>query len=343
MARVLNEGDESFEPAVSVIVPVRNGEATISTLLESLSKLNYPQGKLDFQVVDGNSTDKTEEIVKQYPVKLTTQSGTGLNAARNTGLRNGESEIVAFTDSDCVVPEDWVRHIVKNFMEPRVGCVGGSIKGYNGDFLSEYADNSFMPVLRIFKKREVLDSVKLLQRYPAGCNMAFRRKALEAAGGFDESIRHAFDEDELVERVCKAGYKMVLDPECLVQHKHRSSLKELLKQNFRYGRGIGFLLRKNKARDTITKWALLNLAGCLAWFFLGVALVSLVVTSGWRTFYFFPLGLTLAPLVGLCLIYTNRALKNGHRSRIVIYPFVDILRLSAFSVGEVYQLLRNGT
>jgi cellulose synthase/poly-beta-1,6-N-acetylglucosamine synthase-like glycosyltransferase len=339
----LKERDQSLEPTVSIIVPVLNGEATISTLLESLSKLKYPKDKLDFQVVDGNSTDKTGEIVKQYPVKLVAQNGTGLNAARNTGIKNSKSEIVAFTDSDCVVPEDWVQRIVKNFKETQVGCVGGSIKGYDGDFLSEYADNSFMPVLRIFKKREVLDSVKLLQRYPAGCNMAFRREALEAAGGFDESIRHAFDEDELVERVCKAGYKMSLDPDCLVLHKHRTSLKELLKQNFRYGRGIGFLLRKNRARDSITKWALLNLAGCVSWFFLGAILASFVLTSGWRNLYFFPLSLALAPLIGLIAVYSRRALKNGHLSRIVTYPFIDILRLSAFAAGEIYQLVRNGS
>jgi cellulose synthase/poly-beta-1,6-N-acetylglucosamine synthase-like glycosyltransferase len=339
----LKERDQSLEPTVSIIVPVLNGEATISTLLESLSKVKYPKDKLDFQVVDGNSRDKTGEIAKQYPVKLVTQNGTGLNAARNTGIRNSKSEIIAFTDSDCVVPEDWVQRIVRNFKETQVGCVGGSIRGYDGDFLSEYADNSFMPVLRIFKKHEVLDSVKLLQRYPAGCNMAFRREALEAAGGFDESIRHAFDEDELVERVCKTGYKMALDPDCLILHKHRTSLKELLKQNFRYGRGIGFLLRKNKAKDSITKWALLNLAGCVSWFFLGVILTSLVLTSGWTNLYVFPLGLALTPLAGLFLIYARRATKNGHISRIVTYPFIDILRLSAFSIGEIYQLIRDGS
>ena len=335
---------QGSEPTVSIIVPVRNGEKTIPALLESLMKLDYNRERLGFLVVDGNSEDKTKDIVRQYSsIKLIAQDGDGLNAGRNTGIRNSKSEIIIFTDSDCIVPVDWVRNIVKNFDDSRIGCLGGSIKGCNGDFLSDYADNSFMPVLRIFNKREVLDSVRLLQRYPAGCNMAFRRKALEDAGGFDESIRHAFDEDELVERVCRAGYKMVLDPDCLVLHKHRSSLKELWKQNFRYGRGIGFLLRKNKARDSITKWALLNLSGCVSWFFLGVILASLVLTSGWKTLYVFPLGLALAPLVGLVLIYARRALKNGHPSRIVTYPFIDILRLSAFSVGEIYQLITNGS
>ena len=57
-------------PSVTVIVPVRNGEQTIQPLLESLQKLDYNRNKIEVIVVDGNSTDNTREIVKQYPVKL---------------------------------------------------------------------------------------------------------------------------------------------------------------------------------------------------------------------------------------------------------------------------------
>ena len=61
--QMLTARDRDFEPTVSIIVPVRNGEATIATLLESLAKLNYSKEKLDFLVIDGNSTDNTGEIV----------------------------------------------------------------------------------------------------------------------------------------------------------------------------------------------------------------------------------------------------------------------------------------
>ena len=56
--------------SVTVVVPVRNGEQTIQPLLESLQKLDYDRNKVEVIVVDGNSTDKTREIVKQYPVTL---------------------------------------------------------------------------------------------------------------------------------------------------------------------------------------------------------------------------------------------------------------------------------
>jgi len=78
--------------------------------------------------------------------------------------------------------------------------------------------------------------------------MAFRRKAAEEVGCFDESIQYGFDEVEFTERVCRAGYKMVLDPNVFVWHKHRSTLKEFLKQNFRYGRGSGLLLKRKRMK-----------------------------------------------------------------------------------------------
>ncbi|MDI6690839.1 MAG: glycosyltransferase, partial [Candidatus Bathyarchaeota archaeon] len=147
-------------PKVSVIVPVKNGAAYIKELLDSLMQVDYNKDKLEIIVVDGNSTDNTREIVSQYPVKLLLEERPGLNAARNTGVKNSNGEIVAFTDADCIIPKNWVSKIVDNFRDFQVGCVGGNVLGYYDSFLSHYSDESFIPVMRIFRKKEVLNSVK---------------------------------------------------------------------------------------------------------------------------------------------------------------------------------------
>jgi cellulose synthase/poly-beta-1,6-N-acetylglucosamine synthase-like glycosyltransferase len=332
--------NNEFQPTVSIVIPVRNGEATIGALLESLQKLDYDQNKVEVIVVDGKSTDKTREIVAKYPVKLCIEDGEGLNAARNTGIKNSGGELIAFTDSDCIVPSNWIRKMVENFRDPQVWCVGGNIRGCEDDFLSRYADNTLMPVMRSFKKRQVLSMIKLFFNYPAGCNMAFRRKAIEEAGYFDEGLRYGADDLELVERVCKAGHKIVLDPNVLVLHKHRSTLKGLLKQTFNYGRGGVLLLKRKKTRDVFSTWHLLSLLGFAAGLSLIATLIFFAITTCFQIFSLILLGIVLTPLLALMGVYASRARKNRVHESIIAYPFLDFLRVLAFCAGEVYQLFK---
>jgi glycosyltransferase involved in cell wall biosynthesis len=194
--------ENGLEPNVSVVVPVLNGEATIQPLIESLLEMQYPRAKIEIVIVDGISTDRTRNITAKYPVKLLTEKRKGPNAPRNTGIKHASGEIIAFTDSDCIVPEDWIKKTVRNFRDPRIGCVGGDVKGFNDNFLSRYAGDSIFPVIRTCKKRKELDSIGPLAGCPVGCNMSFRRDALAHVSGFDEDIHYSFEEDELIERVC---------------------------------------------------------------------------------------------------------------------------------------------
>ncbi len=328
------------QPTISVIVPVRNGELTLEPLLKSLMSLDYDKKEVEVVVVDGNSTDGTREIAGRYPVKLVNEEGDGLNAARNTGIKNSKGEIIAFTDCDCVVPRDWTRKIVENFKDSQVSCVGGSAKGYNGDFISQYADNSIVPLMPFFKKREELGTIKLFLRHPAGCNMAFRRKAFDEVGCFDEDIHYGFDDLELVERVCRAGYKMVLDPNVLVWHKHRSTFKEFLKENFSYGRGSSLLLKKRGVDDVASTWSLLSLAGFIAWLLIVTLTTFLTLTAASLFFPLLLFGFTLMPLLILMVIYGYRALENRRYERILFYPFIDFLRGLSFCCGQLYQFFK---
>jgi cellulose synthase/poly-beta-1,6-N-acetylglucosamine synthase-like glycosyltransferase len=325
-------------PSVTIVVPVRNGEQTIQPLLESLQKLDYDRNKVEVIVVDGNSTDKTRDIVKKYPVKLVIENRKGLNLARNEGIKCSNGEIVAFTDSDCIVPPDWITKIVENFKDPKVSCVGGSAKALDNDFVSQYADNSIVRLMPFFRKREELEKVKPFFRHPAGCNMAFRRKVAEEVGYFDENIQFGFDEVEFADRVCRAGYKMVLDPEVSVWHKHRSTLGQFLKQNFQYGKGSGLVLKKNKLRDAVSRWSFLGLAGFLTWLVIVSTLLYRNIASNSTSFPWLLFGFTGLPLLIVASIYAYRALQNKKFARIITYPLIDIFRTLSFCCGQIYQL-----
>ena len=332
--------DYKKSPSVTVIVPVRNGEQTIQPLLESLQKLDYDRNKVEVIVVDGNSTDKTREIVKEYPVNLVVEKRNGLNIARNTGIKCSNGEIVAFTDSDCMVSQNWITKIVENFKDPKVGCVGGSTKALDNDFVSQYADNSIVRLMPFFRKREELEKVKPFFRHPAGCNMAFRRKVAEEVGYFDENIQYGFDEVEFADRVCMAGYKMVLDPEVSVWHKHRATLGDFMKQNFQYGKGSGLVLKRNRLKDAVSRWAFLGLMGFISWLLIVGSLSFLTISSSSSIFQWLLFGFTGLPLIILASVYVYRAVQNKQFARIVTYPFIDLFRTLSFCCGQVYQLFK---
>jgi len=336
------EKDNKTQPKVSVVIPVKNGATHIKELLDSLMQVDYGKDKLEILVVDGNSTDGTREIVAQYPVKLLTEERPGLNAARNTGLKHSTGEIIAFTDYDCVVPKDWMNKIVENFQNTKVGCVGGNVFGYHNNFLSKYADKSVAPVMRIFTKKENLNLVKPPWHYPAGCNMAFKREAIEKVGMFNEKIRYGFDEDELVERVCEAGYTMVLDPELVIKHKHRPTLASLFKQTFNYGRGMGHVLKIKGLKSLFSKWALYCVLGFLFWVLMIFSLLVLSIFAFSIVYKGLLLFLVVFPLVGLVFYYIYKSIMNKkvEPESIIVYPFLDIARVFIYVFGIIYQILR---
>ncbi|MEM3616451.1 MAG: glycosyltransferase [Candidatus Bathyarchaeia archaeon] len=334
--------ESKYYPKISVIVPVKNGAVHIRELLDSLMQIDYEKNRLEIIVVDGNSTDNTREIVLQYPVKLVLEERPGLNAARNTGIENSTGEILAFTDADCIIPKNWLNKLVNNLRDLHVGCVGGNVLGYYDNFLSKYSDESVIPVMRIFGKREVLDSIKPLQKYPAGCNMGLKRDILNKVGLFDEGIRYGFDEVELVERICKGGYKMVLDPEAFVMHKHRPTLRELLKQNFNYGRGLGLMLKKFGTKSVFSKWFLLCILGFFTWSLTMLALIIHILLTGYLASQIILLATLTFPLFGLMIFYGYQTIKRKDKKyrRIIFYPIIDIARTLTFIFGGIYQLLK---
>jgi GT2 family glycosyltransferase len=335
-----DQREKGLEPSVSIVVPVLNGGATIQPLLESLLDIHYPKAKIEIVIVDGMSTDGTKNIVAEYPVRFLVEKRKGPNAARNTGIKHAFGEIIAFTDSDCIVPKDWIKKIVSDFRDPRIGCVGGDVKGFNDDFFSRYAGDSMFPAIRTCKKRKELDSTGPLAGCPVGCNMSFRREVLARVGGFDEKIQYSFEEDELIERVCKAGYRIVLDPQVLVWHKHRATAKDLLKQAFKYGKGTGRLLKRPKNQNLVQRWFFINLCVTVQAIFVLGLVAFLVRSAAWQTLMTLSLTMLLFPSFVLMTVYAFRARLSRRYRNSVAYPFVDFLRMLAFLSGEICGLVR---
>jgi CTP:molybdopterin cytidylyltransferase MocA len=124
---------KQFEPkTVTVVLPVRNGEAWIAAKLESILALDYPPAQLRVLVVSDGSTDATEEIVREYAgrdsrIQLERIAASGKAAALNAALEQARGEIVFFTDVRQPLDQACLRNLVACFADPAVGVASGEL------------------------------------------------------------------------------------------------------------------------------------------------------------------------------------------------------------------------
>jgi hypothetical protein len=131
---------------------------------------------------------------------------------------------------------------------------------------------------------------------------------------------------------------MVLDPEVSVWHKHRSTLGELLKQNFHYGKGSGLVFKKNKLKDSVSRWTFFALIGFIIWLTIVGSITYLYFTSFSGSLLWILFGFTGLPLIILASVYAYRAIHNKKFLRVLTYPFIDLVRTLSFCTGQIYQI-----
>lgn len=134
-ARVVND----HEPFVSVVLPAFNEEVVISRCLDSLLAQNYPKEKLEIVVGSDCSSDRTNDILRDYASRFpqvralcfTDRRGKIPTLADATKQSNGE--ILVFVDADVTVSRDFVKSHARNYADPEVGAVSGELRIVSGD------------------------------------------------------------------------------------------------------------------------------------------------------------------------------------------------------------------
>lgn len=120
---------EDITPAISLIITAYNEEARIHKKLDNTLSLDYPSQNLEIIVVSDGSTDRTEEIVRTYADRgvklLAIPERHGKHYGQGRGIRMAQNEIVILTDATTFLKEDALKKIVRNFADPKIGCVSG--------------------------------------------------------------------------------------------------------------------------------------------------------------------------------------------------------------------------
>ncbi len=227
-------------PRVSVVVCSHNGGATLEECLRSLFALDYPD--YEVIVVDDGSTDDTREILARFPgVMAIHQPHQGLSVARIAGLRCATGSVIAYTDSDCVADGNWLIHLIHQLNRSGAAAVGGpNLTPEDGWLAACVAAAPGQPT-------HVLISDQVAEHIP-GCNMAFRREALEAINGFDPQFRKAGDDVDICWRLQHEGLLITFAPGAFVWHHRRQNPRSYLRQQAGYGEAEALLHTKHPDR-----------------------------------------------------------------------------------------------
>ena len=233
-------------PSASVVVCTRNRTSDLKNCLLTLLPL-VEQGHEVLIVDNCPDDDLTKRLVSKYPaVRYVLEPIPGLDTARNRGLRTAHGEIVAFTDDDAIVDDEWLSALLKNFQDPTVAVVTGITMPLELESEAQYwfeITNSFKRgFLRQRFEASTMDVIAAGQ-VGAGVNMAVRRSALGEIGYFDEALDAGTPtlsggDQEFFYRTLAAGYRIIYEPAALVWHRHRRTWEELRYTLYGYGVGV---------------------------------------------------------------------------------------------------------
>jgi GT2 family glycosyltransferase len=224
-------------PRVSVVVATYNAERTLDDCLGSLEKLNYPD--YEVIVVNDGSTDGSGDIIERYPFRTITTHNQGVSAARNEGLRAASGEIIAYIDSDARADPDWLSYLAATFLESDyVGVGGPNLVPPEDGWLAKCVYRAPGGPTQV-----MLDD-RSAEHIP-GCNMAFRKSALEEIDGFDPIFTRAADDVDICWRLLERGYRIGFNPSAVVWHHRRPSVRAYWRQQVGYGQSEAILERKH--------------------------------------------------------------------------------------------------
>lgn len=210
---------------VTVVIPNRNGAATLGLCLEAALACRYP----DFEVlvVDDASRDNSIELIQKFPCRLIRLARHGGAAcARNAGAAHARGAILFFTDADCLLPPDALTRATEALTaHGPAAAVGGTYTPIPHDhgFFSRF-QSVFVHYFETRRPRS--------PDYLATHALAIFAHVFREHRGFDENLRPILEDVEFSHRLRRAGCRLVMDPALQVRHVFNFSLRRSLRNAF---------------------------------------------------------------------------------------------------------------
>jgi GT2 family glycosyltransferase len=267
--------------SVTVAVCTRDNSTELVTCLDAIVRAAAPDAGVEVLVVDNApSDDRTLGVVRRFPgVRYVLEPYPGLNFARNRALREATGEIIAFVDDDACIDDGWLAALREvEALYPEAAAFTGLVLPAELSTGAQVLFEERGGFQKHFSRTVFGTDAPRLKHYPCiggkygtGCNMAFRRSAILALGGFDEALDAGAPlpgggDTDMFYRVVRAGHSLVYEPALLVFHRHRRDYAALKRQFSRsWGQGLMAFVAKTYRVDPGQRRNLRGLVG--SWFF----------------------------------------------------------------------------
>lgn len=253
----------SSRPSVSVVIPTGGRSVQLQRCLASLRELDNPASEV-VVVVNNTADHRSVELVREFAevdkrFRVVVEPRPGSSVARNRGVAECKSEIIAFTDDDVVVESDWLDQLVAPFADPTVEVVTGMVLPLELTTDAQKRFERFAGFSKGISRRQFKlgdhASAKLPMfpfwgaEFGSGNSMAFRRAGLIERAGFDPALGAgsralAGADVAAFSSALLSGGMLVYEPRAICWHEHRRDTDALGKQMFNYGVGCGAIFTK---------------------------------------------------------------------------------------------------
>lgn len=238
--------DEVPRIPVTVLIPVRNEEATLGPLLADLNTQRYPAELLSVYVVDDASTDATAEVVRQYQTKVTyalhlleapqtSDTASPKKRAITFALSQTQAPLVLCTDGDCRLGPNWVNEIVSFQAQTKARFISAAVRFTAPRTLWEH----FMSIE--FASLVGAGASTLAYGQPTMCNganIAYLRSTFQEVGGYAHTPSIASGDDEFLMHRIHQGFpksiRFLMSQEAVVETKPPASWAHFRAQRKRW-------------------------------------------------------------------------------------------------------------
>jgi glycosyltransferase involved in cell wall biosynthesis len=325
-------------PFVTVVVPCRNEERCIWKALASLRASDYSEDRFEILVVDGRSDDRTAELVAEFAalhsgVRLLDNPKKYVAAGMNVGIRNARGDVIMKADAHALYPGDFIRKCVEHLIEYDVDNVGGvcAMVPIDESTLSRAIAAVLMNPLAAGNAPHVCPQEQTPHLADTAAFGCYRRQVFDRIGFYNEEIVRGSDMDLNV-RLRKAGGKILLVPDIVLQYYPRPAFWEFVVRQFYVGYWVIFAAKfggvPTRPRHLVPLTCLTAYIGLLA---LGFALPRL-----------FWAALALAAAYAAIVIGMSSWVAFVHRDpKLLIYlPALFAVRHWIYATGSLVGLCR---